>query len=96
MSALPFIKLLFERRLNVSASTKMNPDNLLAMALDAFVRADYHPWNGIEVKIREALIDRNWNHKIALLKSLGPKLEQSDYENVRALGRTIQDFTDSK
>jgi len=63
-------------------------DEFLRRAYEAFVRADYHPFNGIEVEIRAAF-RADLGTKVKLLQRLPAMLSKSDYEAVRELGKTI-------
>lgn len=61
---------------------------LLWRALHAFVIADYHPWLGIEQRIREAL-NHSFEDQVLLLHEIKKMLGKSDLETTRALGREI-------
>jgi len=66
-------------------------DGLLAGALDAFSHADYHPFKGIEDRIRAGLKSRSAKKKASVLAELPGMLAKSDYQYVRDLGAIISD-----
>jgi hypothetical protein len=64
-------------------------NGLLTGALDAFSHADYHPFKGIEDRIRAALGSRSGKRKLSVLAELPDMLSRSDYQSVRDLGGLI-------
>lgn len=67
---------------------------LLWRALHAFVIADYHPWLGIEQRIREAL-NHSLEDQVLLLHDIKKMLGKSDLKTTRALSKEIKTYLES-
>ena len=67
-------------------------DHLLNRAYRAFVYADFHPWDGIEVELWNAVAGASMNAKARLMWRILPMLGQSDLPTTRRLGENIHEF----